>query len=97
MIACSTVFFILVPGRMVPVMAIVTSAAHPASRGAFLAVNSSIQNLCFGLAAYLGGALIVMEDGKMTGYGDVGLLAMGITLAATALAGAIRMHARPDT
>ncbi|MDP1526880.1 MAG: MFS transporter [Rhodocyclaceae bacterium] len=95
MIACTTVFFILVPGRMVPVMAIMTSAAQPRLRGTFMAINASVQNLCSGLAAYLGGWLIVMENGKVVGYGNVGLLAMGMTLVAMLFAGTIRLHAVP--
>lgn len=93
MIAFSTLFFILVPGRMVPVMAIMTSAVRPRLRGTFLAMNASVLNLCSGLAAYVGGLLIVMEDGKLVGYGNVGLLAMGMTLLAMVLAGTIRLHA----
>ncbi len=93
MIACTTVFFILVPGRMVPVMAIMTSAAQPRLRGTFMAINASVQNLCSGLAAYLGGWLIAMENGQVVGYGNVGLLAMGMTLVAMLFAGTIRLHA----
>ncbi|MEW6165730.1 MAG: MFS transporter [Pseudomonadota bacterium] len=94
MVACTTVFFILVPGRMVPVMAIMTSAVQPRLRGTFLAMNASVQNLCSGLAAYLGGALIALDaQGKVVGYGHVGLLAMVMTLAAMAFAGTIRLHA----
>jgi predicted MFS family arabinose efflux permease len=95
MIVCTTVFFILVPGRMVPVMAIMTSAAQPRLRGTFMAINASIQNLCSGLAAYLGGLLITMENGQVVGYGHVGLLAMGMTLGAMWVAGTIRLHAVP--
>ena len=93
MIACTTLFFVLVPGRMVPVMAIMTSAAQPRLRGTFLAVNASVQNLCSGLAAYLGGALIALDaQGRVVGYGRVGLLAMGMTLLAMLLAGSIRLQ-----
>lgn len=93
MMVCTTVFFVLVPGRMVPVMAIMTSAAQPRLRGTFMAINASVQNLCSGLAAYLGGLLIAMENGQVVGYGNVGLLAMGMTLAAMLFAGTIRLHA----
>jgi len=92
MITCTTLFFILVPGRMVPVMAIMTSAAQPRLRGTYLAVNSSVQNLCSGLAAYLGGLLITMENGWVVGYGHVGLLAMAMTLVAMLFASRIRLH-----
>lgn len=52
-----------------------------------------MQSLVTGAAAWLGGALIAMSaDGKVAGYGAVGLLAMGATLAAMAWAGRLRMH-----
>lgn len=93
MIACSTLFFVLVPGRMVPVMAIVTSAVQSRLRGTFLSLNSAVQSLASGVAAWLGGAMIGMNaDGRVEGYGAVGWLAIGATLAAMAYAGRIRMH-----
>lgn len=93
MIACSTLFFVFVPGRMVPVMAIVTSAAQPRLRGTFLSMNSAVQSLASGAAAWLGGALLTMNaEGRVVGYGTVGLLAIGATLAAMAYASRIRMH-----
>lgn len=90
MLLCTTAFFVLVPGRMVPVMAIVTSAAQPRLRGTFLAINASVQNLCSGLAAYLGGLLIALDQGKLVGYGTVGWLAMGMTVAAMWFVGRVR-------
>ncbi len=90
LLVCTTVFFILVPGRMVPVMAIVTSAAQPHLRGTFLAINASVQNLCSGLAAYLGGLLIALDAGKVVGYGTVGWLAMGMTVAAMCFVSRVR-------
>jgi predicted MFS family arabinose efflux permease len=93
MIACSTVFFIFVPGRMVPAMAIMTSAVEPRLRGTFLALNGTVQNLGCGIATYIGGLMMTQDAaGKMVGYGNVGLLAMGATLATLWLVGHIRLH-----
>jgi hypothetical protein len=41
----STVFFIFVPGRMVPAMAIVTSAVQPRLRGTFLSMNGAVDRV----------------------------------------------------
>ncbi|MDP1651633.1 MAG: MFS transporter [Rhodocyclaceae bacterium] len=95
MVSCATVFFILVPGRMGPAMAIMTSAVEPRLRGTFLSLNGAVQNLFSGIAAYLGGLMITMEGGQLVGYGNVGLLAMGATLLAIYFVGRIRMHAVP--
>jgi predicted MFS family arabinose efflux permease len=92
MIGCATVFFILVPGRMVPAMAIITSAVEPRLRGTFMSLNGAVQNLFSGIAAYIGGLMIAMEDGRLVGYGDVGLLAMAATLLAIVFVGRIRMQ-----
>ncbi|MFN3400744.1 MAG: MFS transporter, partial [Ferrovibrio sp.] len=92
MILCVTVFFIFVPGRMVPAMAIITSAVEPRLRGTFMSLNGAVQNLFSGIAAYLGGLMITIEDGRLVGYGNVGWLAMVATLLAIGFAGRIRMH-----
>lgn len=93
MIACSTVFFIFVPGRMVPAMAIVTSAVQPRLRGTFLSMNGAIQQLASGGASYLGGAMISADAaGHIVGYGGVGYLAIGATLIAIVFVGRIDMH-----
>ena len=64
MVACATVFFIFVPGRMVPAMAIMTSAVQPRLRGTFLSVNGAVQQLFSGIASYIGGAMITQEAGE---------------------------------
>jgi predicted MFS family arabinose efflux permease len=93
MIVCSTLFFVFVPGRMVPVMAIVTSTAQPRLRGTFLSMNSAVQSFASGISAWLGGALIGMDaQGQVVGYGMVGWLAMGATLAAMFYVGRLRIH-----
>ncbi len=93
MLVCSTVFFIFVPGRMVPAMAIVTSAVQPRLRGTFLSMNGAVQQLASGGASYVGGAMIAADaSGHIVGYGMVGYLAIGATLAAMAFVGQIHMH-----
>ncbi len=52
---CTTAFFVLVSGRFIPAMAIITSAAQPRLRGTFMSLNSTIQSLAMGLATTLGG------------------------------------------
>ena len=96
MVFCATAFFVLVPGRMVPAMAIMTSAVQPRLRGTFLSMNGAVQQFFSGLAAYVGGAMIVQDAaGHVVGYGNVGLLAMGATLVAIAFVGTIRLHIAP--
>jgi predicted MFS family arabinose efflux permease len=54
----STLLFVCMSGRMIPGMAMLTSAANPALRGTFMTLNSAVQSAAMGLAALTGGALI---------------------------------------
>ena len=93
MIVWSTVFFILVPGRMVPAMAVVTSAVRPRLRGTFMSMNGAVQQLASGFASWLGGAMIAVDaSGRVSGYNHVGWLAAVATLAAIGFVGRIQMH-----
>lgn len=94
MVVASTVFFVFVPGRMVPAMAIVTSAVEPRLRGTFLSISGATQQLASGAAAWIGGMVIAQDAaGQIVRYGWVGFMAVGATLLAMALAGRIRVHA----
>jgi len=94
MVCVSTLFFILVPGRMVPAMAIVTSAAQPRLRGTFLSITGATQQLAAGVASYVGGLVIAQDAaGRIVGYNLVGYLAVAIALLAIALASRIRVQA----
>ncbi|MFC7516247.1 MFS transporter [Herbaspirillum sp. GCM10030257] len=79
----STIFFILVPGRMVPGMAMFTAAAAPQVRGTFMSIGSSVQMMASGLAS-LGAGLIITRNaaGQIEHYNLVGYLAFGCTLLA---------------
>lgn len=92
MVMVSTVFFIFVPGRMVPAMAIITSAVQPRLRGTFLSMNGAVQQLAAGVASYVGGAMISANAaGQIVGYNRVGYLAIAASLAAIFFVGQIRM------
>lgn len=93
LIFISTIFFIFVPGRMVPAMAIVTSAVQPRLRGTFLSMTGAVQQLAAGTAAYVGGLIIAQDAaGHIVRYNWVGYLAIAATLVAIGFVGRIRMH-----
>ena len=93
MVIASTVFFVFVPGRMVPAMAIVTSAVKPELRGTFLSISGATQQLASGAAAWLGGLVIAQDAaGQIVRYGWVGFMAVGATLLAMGLAGRIAVR-----
>lgn len=80
LLAATTLFFVFVSGRMVPGMALVTEAAEPALRGAFMSVNASLQAAAMGLASIVGGLLIGRDAaGLVVGYERCGWIAVVLT------------------
>jgi predicted MFS family arabinose efflux permease len=90
-LALTTLFFVFVSGRMVPAMAVVTSAARHGARGAFMTLNSAIMQIGSGLAATISGAIVERSaSGTLTHFNWVGVVAMAATLAAIAWVGTVR-------
>lgn len=88
----SIAFFVLISGRMIPGMALISSAVDPARRGAALSLNSTVQSLSMGAASSFGGLLIVQgSDGRYAGYDHVGYIAMAFGALSLYLAGRIRV------
>lgn len=93
---CSTLFFILGPGRAIPAMAITISAVQPPLRGTFLSLNAALQQLSCGVAAFLGGLMVSQASGgAISGYDNAGWLSIATTGLTIWLAGKIHMHIGP--
>lgn len=66
-------FFIFSGSRMILVMAHVTSTVEPKMRGAFLIINSSVQQFGTSLASLAGGFIVMQGlDGKLANYPYLG-------------------------
>lgn len=78
----SSSFFVVMSGRMIPGMAMVSSTATPAYRGSFMSFSSAVQNFSAGLAAFVGGRIVTLEAGQLLGFEKVGYIAMGFSLLA---------------
>jgi predicted MFS family arabinose efflux permease len=90
-ILMSTPFFILVSGRFVPGMAMVTSAGNPQVRGTFMSINSAVQSAASGAAALIAGMIISRDaQGMIHHYNIVGYVACAATLLAIWLAMRVR-------
>ena len=80
----TTVMFVGMNGRMVPGMALVTSAANPKLRGTFMTLNSSVQSASMGLATLIGGLIISRNAQGLVQYFWVnallGMIATGVGL-----------------
>jgi predicted MFS family arabinose efflux permease len=87
----STLFMVMTSGRMVPAMAMITACSQPRYRGSFMSINAAVQHLASGLAALLGAALLhKTEDGRLTGFATIGVLAGCAMVLSVILAGRLR-------
>jgi predicted MFS family arabinose efflux permease len=94
-IAVSVVFFMFVPGRFGPAMALVTGSVAPRLRGSFMSFNGSIQQLGAGAASFAAGLIVGRgADGTLTGFDWAGWCSVAATLIAVALA--LRIRIVPD-
>jgi predicted MFS family arabinose efflux permease len=90
---CTTVFFILVSGRMIPAMAIITSAAQPKLRGTFMSLHGTVQAFSMGLATTLAGFVITQNNaGQIIDYDLVGCISISGNLLAIIFVSRIVMH-----
>ena len=89
----TTAFFVLISGRMIPAMTIVTSAAQPKLRGTFMSLNATVQSFAMGLATTLAGFIITQDStGMIVGYQWVGYVAVTANLLAIWFVSRIVMH-----
>lgn len=87
----SMLLFAASSARMVPAMALITSAAEPRLRGSVLSFNASIQQLAAGAASFVASLVVGRSaEGELTQYWMVGILSAAGTLACIALARRLR-------
>jgi predicted MFS family arabinose efflux permease len=91
-VAVSVVFFVFVPGRFGPAMALVTGSVAPRLRGSFLSFNGAVQQLGAGMASLASGLIVGRDQaGALTRFDWAGWCAVAATLIAVALALSIRV------
>jgi len=96
LLAISTLFFTVMSGRMIPGMAMISSAALPRLRGTFMTLNSAVQSASMGLAALVAGLIIGRDvQGQLTLYWVAGMLGVVASLLSVWLAGHLRLHGAP--
>ncbi len=74
--------FIGIMSRMVPSMALMTAVPAMADRGAFMAINSSLQQIAGGLAAALAGVIVVQQTktSPLENYNWLGYIGSAVVL-----------------
>ncbi len=89
----STSMFVLISGRMIPAMAIVTSAAEPAVRGTFMAFHSSVQSAAMGAGTVVGGLILSRDaQGQLQHYWMAAVVGVAAALASIVVVRSLHLH-----
>jgi predicted MFS family arabinose efflux permease len=85
-IAINAVLFIGVTARIISAMALTSAVPDMQDRGAFMSVNSSLQQFSGGVAAWVAGLIVVQQsDGHLARYDVLGYVVMAAVAATIAL------------
>lgn len=80
-LVCTTSFFILVSGRAVPAMALLTSAMPAYLRGRFMSVNNSGLQLGMGLGSVVTGMVVSIDSrGQLEDFWAASLIAVCVSI-----------------
>lgn len=75
--ALNIILFVGISSRMISSSALISAIPQPQDRGAFMAINSAIQQLSGGVAAALAGIIVVKtESGYLEHYPELGYVVM---------------------
>ncbi|MCF8450434.1 MAG: MFS transporter [Taibaiella sp.] len=76
------ILMMAVMSRMVPSMALVSAIPDMADRGAFMSINSSLQQIAGGFAAAFAGIIVVQKDkySPLQHYNTLGFIIIAITI-----------------
>jgi predicted MFS family arabinose efflux permease len=93
-IAVSTLFSVLISGRAVPAMSMITSTVDRAHRGSFMSFTSAVQQLASGVATLIGGMILLeAPTGELLHYQWVGATAVVATIISVFLASKLQFAA----
>ncbi len=78
-IAINVLLFVGISSRMISASALMTAVPQPHDRGAFMSINSSVQQIAGGIASFVAGLIIVQktETSPLKHYDILGYVVMG--------------------
>jgi predicted MFS family arabinose efflux permease len=98
LIAINVVLFVGISSRMIAASALMTAIPQPQDRGAFMSINSSVQQIAGGVAAYVAGMLVTQsKEGPMLHYNRLGFAVVGSMMVAILLMYMIDRHVKQKT
>jgi MFS family permease len=78
-IVISALMFAGVMSRMIPSQALMTAVPKIQDRGAFMSINSSLQQIAGGVASVIAGMIILQQpDGKLFHFNTLGYVVVGV-------------------
>lgn len=84
-------FFVVASGRNVPATTLITSVVRPQSRGSFMSIRQSFNELALFMSSFLAGLIIVEDEaGRLVNYELVGYFAIFMSLVAVLVARRIK-------
>ena len=85
-IVINVILFAGIMARIIPSSALLTAIPEPQDRGAFMGINSSIQQISGGVAASVAGLIVVQtSSGKLENYDILGYVVVGAMLITMAM------------
>lgn len=86
LIGINTLMFAGIMSRMIPSSALMTAIPRLEDRGAFMSVNSSLQQIAGGVASVLAGLIIVQEQGgKLNHFDTLGYVVIAVMVVCAVL------------
>jgi predicted MFS family arabinose efflux permease len=81
-IICNVLLMMGIMSRIVPATALVSAIPNMADRGAFMSINSSLQQIAGGIAAVFAGTIVVQKDkmSPLEHYNTLGYIMIGISV-----------------
>ena len=80
-------FFVIVYGRWIPALALLSEWPSASQRGGFMMVNGVVTQLSMGVGALAAGAMLAFDEaGRVSGFERVGDMAIVVTVLAMVIA-----------
>jgi len=88
----TSVFFVIVSGRMVPATTMITAVVKPEHRGSFMSMRTSIQQFSSSIAAFMAGNLVTKNAaGIIVHYEWAGYLAIILSILSVVIGRMLKM------
>ena len=86
MIVINILLYLGIFSRMIPAQALLSAVPEVTKRGAFNAINASLQQFSGGISAAIAGAIIIQEPDNTLGHFNwLGYIVIGVSLTALVL------------